>query len=101
MSPNTRPPCLRSEQPAAGADRRDARHVGAVGEGGADHVELGLDAPDAAVKRADIELALELAAAEHGVALRVDRLIEFEARAQLTRTLVTRISCQPAEYEAV
>ena len=64
-------------QPAAGAHRRNARHVGAVGEGGADDVELVLDAPDAAVERADIELALEFAAAEHRVLLRVDRLLQF------------------------
>src|SRR4030095_16232007 len=86
---------------AAGAHWRNARHVRAVGKGGADDIELVFHTPDAPVERADVELTLEFGAAKYGVALRVDRLIEFEARAQLTRTLVTRISCQPAEYEAI
>src|SRR5258706_9193637 len=44
---------------AADPYRRNPRHVGAVGEGGADDIELILDAPDAAMERPDIELTLE------------------------------------------
>jgi hypothetical protein len=47
---------------------------------------LAFDAPDAAVKLRDIELALEFAAAEGGVTLRIDRLVEFERRSRIRRT---------------
>src|SRR3954470_11598616 len=50
------------EQAAAHTYRRDARNVGAVAEGCAYDIELVLDAPDAAIERPDIQLALELAA---------------------------------------
>src|SRR6266545_823397 len=62
------------EQAATDTHRRNARNVGTVAEGCAHHVELVLDAPDAAVERTDIQLALEFTAAEGGVALRIDRL---------------------------
>jgi hypothetical protein len=50
---------------------------------GAHHIELVLDAPDAAVERADIQLALELAAAEGGVALRIDRLVQLKRTSRI------------------
>ena len=63
---------------AADTHRRNAGNVGAIGEGGANDIELVLDAPDAAMKRPDVVLALEFAAAENGVALRIDRLVQFD-----------------------
>ena len=63
------------EQAAADSYRRNARNIGAVAEGRAYHIELVLDAPDAAVERPDVQLALEFAATESGVTLRIDRLL--------------------------
>src|SRR4051794_28453399 len=63
------------EQAAADTDRRDPRDVGAVGEGGANDVELVLDAPCPTIKLRHIELTLEFASAEDGVALRIDGLL--------------------------
>src|SRR5205085_4275985 len=65
------------KEAAADAHRRNARHVGAVRESGAHHVELVFDAPPAAPDAMNVELALELGAAEGRVALRIQRFVEF------------------------
>ena len=49
------------------------------GKGGAHDVVLSVDAPDAAPERRHVELCLDLAAAEGGVALRIDRLVQLAA----------------------
>ena len=102
----TRVSQLASRQIHAAADphRRNARHVGAVGEGGAHDVELVLDAPDAAVTSARHRLALEFAAAENRVALRIDRLLQLAAvriAAVDASVVVAGVAGQPAEDEAV
>src|SRR6267154_115575 len=58
------------EEAAAEALRRNARHVGAVGEGGTDDVPLAFDAPYPLPERRHFVLELELAAAEGRVLLR-------------------------------
>ena len=63
------------EQAAADSHRRNSRNIGAVAKGRAHDIELALDAPDAAVERPDVQLALEFAATESGVTLRIDRLL--------------------------
>jgi hypothetical protein len=78
----TQPPVgIAPEQAAADSHRRDARDIGAVAEGRAHHVELVLDAPDAAGERADVQLALESPPRKVGVALRIDRLVQFKRKA--------------------
>ena len=71
---------LASRQIDAAADpyRRNPGNVGAVSKGGAHDVELVLNAPDTAIERPDIELALEFGAAERGVALRINRLLQVK-----------------------
>ncbi len=73
------------EQAAADAHRRNPRNIGAVAEGRTHDVELVFDTPDTAMERPDIQLALELAAAEGGVALRIDRLVELEWKSRIGR----------------
>src|SRR5205085_1896982 len=73
-----------------------------VGEGRADDVELVLDAPDAAMEWADIELALEFAAAKNRVALRVDGLPQFGGEiAAGIEIVVAHYAGEPAEDEIV
>src|SRR6476620_5032128 len=90
---------------AADAHWWNPGHVGAVGEGGADDVELVLDAPDTAIERPDVELALEFGAAERGVALRINRLPQVEpvgiGNIHTSGTTVACVAVQPAEDEAV
>src|SRR3954447_15559424 len=84
--------------------RWNARDVGAVAEGGPNQIELIFDAPDAAMEGTDIKLALEFAAAEGGVALRVDRLLQFK-RGCIggidARCFIAGTAGQPAEDEAI
>jgi len=72
---------------------------------GAYDIELVLDAPDAAVERADVELALEFTAAERGVALRINRLPQVKrvgiGDIHTSGTTVACVAVQPAEDEAV
>ena len=87
----------RQNSAAAEAHRRDARHVGAVGERRAHHVELVLDAPTCRSRAARRRLALELAAAEDRVALRIDRLLELAgARIAARRRCRRRRCCRSA-----
>ena len=93
------------EQAATHTYRRNARDVGAVAEGRAYDIELVLDAPDAAVERPDVQLALEFAATESGVALRIGRLVKLEGRRRVGRTdasdILAGVAGQPTENEAV
>ena len=69
------------EHAAADAHRRNARHIGAVGEGRAHEIGLGSRRPNMPVQTGSTSyLALEFAAAEDRVALRIDRLVQVAAR---------------------
>ena len=81
--------------------RRNARHIGAIGEGGAHDVVLSLDAELSGPQRQHIVLELEFGAAEGRVLLRVDCLIEFETGTDLTRDVFTGIAGQLPIDEAV
>ena len=48
-------------------------------------IPASIDAPDAAVERPDVQLALEFATPEGGVALRIDRLVQLERRGRARR----------------
>src|SRR3954447_20005978 len=90
------------ERAAAEPHRRNARHVGAVGEGRAHQVELALYAPHAVEHARDIVLGLEFAAAEDRVALRVDRLIELgRGIAAALESRIAHYAGEPAENEAL
>ena len=84
--PHAREPCVVPPvDPAADAHGRNARHVGAVGERRADNIELVFDAEESVGDRHDIPLALEFAAAEDGICLRIERFVEIaEARTAST-----------------
>ena len=66
---------------AADSHRRDARDVAAVREGGAHEVVLAVDAKDARRQWHQVPLPGDFAAAEDGVAPRIDGLQEFGADA--------------------
>src|SRR5207237_6550848 len=96
------PVCITPEHAAACPHRRNPRYVAAVRESGADHVELALDARCAAVDFRDIELALEFAAAEDGVALRVNRLLQSIGRVAVaagSKIVGAHRAGEPAEDE--
>src|SRR5213078_4398247 len=78
------PVAVAIEYAAANTHGRDARHVGAVGEGRAHHIELAFHAPDAGEHARHVVLRLDLAAAERRVALRIDRLFQFAGRIAAT-----------------
>jgi hypothetical protein len=69
---------------AADTLRWNTRHVGAVGEGGADNVVLPLDAELTGPYGQHIVLELEFTATEGRITLRIDRLVELESRSCLT-----------------
>src|SRR5262249_25372161 len=90
------------EQPAADANRRDARNVRAVRKRRAHHVELVFDAPPPVPDFCQVPLALELAATEDRVALRIESLFQV-ARAGWTANrgiAVAEIAGQAPEDEA-
>ena len=81
--------------------RRDARHVGAVGEGRPHDVILSLDAELPGPERQHIVLELEFAAAEDRIVLRIDRLVELEPSPDLARGVFAGVAGQAAIDETV
>ncbi|MBA9068724.1 hypothetical protein FHR71_002474 [Methylobacterium sp. RAS18] len=71
---------------------RDARHVAAVIELGADEVVLCLDAGPAVADGEEIELRGDRSAAEGGVGLRVDDLAQLVASAAGGKVVVAAIA---------
>src|SRR5262245_59792399 len=86
---------------AADANGRDPGHVCAVGERGAHNVELVFNANKSIGDRHYVPLALEFAAPENCVCLRIDSLVELARAGTAYAGVITGVSGELPEYEAV
>ena len=89
------------EDAAARAHRRDAWHIAAIGEGRAHHIGLAFDTEHAGAELGHIDLGLEFTAAEGGVPLRIDRLVELLTRTDDAGATGAGIAGESAIDEAV
>src|SRR4029453_4570193 len=83
------------------AHRRDARDVCAVGERGPHDVELVFNADKSVGDRHNVPLALKFTAPEDGVSLRIDRFVKLAHTGTTCAGVITGVSGQLSEYEAV
>src|SRR5262249_36400167 len=100
---HAREPCIVPPvDSAADAYGRNARHVRAVGERRAHDVELVFDAEESVGQRDDVPLALEFAAAEDGIRLRIEGFVEIaHTRTAGAGIAVAGISGELPENESV
>src|SRR6476661_7872436 len=89
-------------QPSTNTHRWNSRDVAAVGESCSHHIELILDPKEATANWQGIPLALELAATENRIGLRIDRLVEVACVGTADcRVRIAGVARQPSKDEAL